>query len=328
MKVAVRIRGIYTTALTKLCCDHNFIIVDPSPAITERFELKETWQILPPGGVRVKDRPDKEGIILEGGAEQVGGLIDVLRANLPDMVVRKRKVVRSGNFSLADLFESTIVEIEFPFLSKEALDKIRSEIEPTAKYHHRFRTFASEIIDEAENDLGCFPEKRERIEADLISLIYQTYQPGEEVEIFHIKPEGKIITLTPGEVIRFDPETAGLLVKRAFSSGGGYDTLDVPKERGDYCLTEATQGSWRLKHSYYSKDHQLKGTLWNINTPIEFYPSRVRYVDLHLDVVELPGRPPSVVDQPELDRAVAEGYITADLAKRAVKETEEIIGGV
>ena len=51
-----------------------------------------------------------------------------------------------------------------------------------------------------------------------------------------------------------------MVFHRSFSEGR-YDGLDLPIERGDYGLTEVKEGSWIVKHSYYSMEKELKGDI-------------------------------------------------------------------
>ena len=73
-----------------------------------------------------------------------------------------------------------------------------------------------------------------------------------------------------------------------------------------------------LKHSYFDRGENLKGEFYNINTPIEFYPDLIRYVDLEVDVVRWPGGQVKLIDEADLRRAVASGYIGQNLAEKAM----------
>ncbi|MEM3642189.1 MAG: hypothetical protein QXH37_09740, partial [Candidatus Bathyarchaeia archaeon] len=57
------VRGIYTTALTKLLLDHNFEIVNPSLAIKKRFGLNDNFA---PPDLKIKDRYDLQGVRVLG----------------------------------------------------------------------------------------------------------------------------------------------------------------------------------------------------------------------------------------------------------------------
>ena len=75
---------------------------------------------------------------------------------------------------------------------------------------------------------------------------------------------------------------------------------------------------------YYSLDDELKGTYVNINTPIEIYPDRARYIDLEVDVVKLPGQKSEIIDEEELKKANNAGIITDDFFTKIVEIANEI----
>ena len=84
--VKVRIRGIYSTALTKLLLDAGFEIVQPSLVIAERFGMAPSEE---EPDVVISDREDKHGIMMVGPEEAVGEVLSVLRKALPDAVFRR-----------------------------------------------------------------------------------------------------------------------------------------------------------------------------------------------------------------------------------------------
>jgi len=59
----VRVRGIYTTALTALLLEQGSTIVDASPAIQQRFGLPQREALK---DVSICDRRNRQGIIIEG----------------------------------------------------------------------------------------------------------------------------------------------------------------------------------------------------------------------------------------------------------------------
>ena len=61
----IKIRGIYSTALTKLALDYGFQVVEPSEKIRGRFHMDSRadgeYEIL------IRDRDDLQGIEVRGG---------------------------------------------------------------------------------------------------------------------------------------------------------------------------------------------------------------------------------------------------------------------
>jgi len=116
-----------------------------------------------------------------------------------------------------------------------------------------------------------------------------------------------------------------LILERRFTPGGTYDSLDLPKEAGDYGTIDLEEGSWWRHRRYYSADGSSKGDIYNINTPVEFYPRQVRYVDLEVDVVLPPGGGIIVVDEPALEQSVTQGLLPRLLAEKARGLARELV---
>ena len=92
----IRIRGIYSTALTKLFLDNNFEIIQPSLEIAERFSLNPERYLSPQ--IDVVDRYDKQGIIAEVLFNLTQRFMDILFKTFSDVVVRKSRVQKGSIF--------------------------------------------------------------------------------------------------------------------------------------------------------------------------------------------------------------------------------------
>ena len=71
MTAAVRVRGIYATALTRLALDAGHAVVDASPPIRRRFDA--AFGDAPPD-VRVETTADRQGVGVRGDPEAVAAL--------------------------------------------------------------------------------------------------------------------------------------------------------------------------------------------------------------------------------------------------------------
>jgi len=97
-----RIRGIYTTALTKLLLDNGFEIIEPSLTIKNRFGLADN--LMQPD-MKVKDRYDMQGIRVLGKPETVEKFKVILQEALPDVITRMWIVNVDG------IYKGKIVEV-------------------------------------------------------------------------------------------------------------------------------------------------------------------------------------------------------------------------
>lgn len=81
-----RIRGIYSTAITKLLIDNGFDIAQPSATTRERFRLKRNDDS---PDLDVYDRLDLHGVRALGKAEPIASFISALQSCLDDVIIRK-----------------------------------------------------------------------------------------------------------------------------------------------------------------------------------------------------------------------------------------------
>lgn len=132
--MGIKIRGIYATALTQFCVNHNLAIVLPSGPIKERFRDYKKIDSPEAVDVEIRDLEDHQGILLKGEPAKLNFVVELIRENFFDAIVRKRKY-QDLNF----------IEIEFPYLAKSVLDELRNKIMPTVPNHHRLRIIASEL---------------------------------------------------------------------------------------------------------------------------------------------------------------------------------------
>lgn len=298
-KMKVKVRGIYTTALTKLLLDHDFDIVQPSEEIAERLGLEASED---EPDLRIQNRPDLQGVEARGSTEATEAFLAILKEELFDVVLR-RKV------------EGGCLDIEFPWDSKKRLDEYRRTLFPTVQKHHYYKACGGDIssaVDMAERLLlkGSTPDKVEE-------LLRQTIEPhlpheGSEIVIEHVKLSGQTYNLGKAVIESYEEESCIRYV-REMRSNGIYDGLGVEKKAGDRAVTEVRLGEYYTETGYYTQGGRFKGAYINLNTPVEFYPSKIRYIDLEVDVCVFPGEEVKVVDMDLLERAAGELIITEKL---------------
>jgi protein associated with RNAse G/E len=317
MDIRLKIRGIYTTALTKFFLDKGLAIVSPSEAIESRFGHDKRIYTNGATDVTIEDLISAHGILLEGHPEPLGAVIQLITRTFKDAICRKR----------ATDAHHAVIEVEFPYLAKSYLDELRSRVVPTLSNHHRLRIIASEYVDLIEEkELAHHPEKRESLSQNVEErLIWDAYSVGKELQIDHVKLDGRVISLSEGELLQIDPGEKRLILKRTrFKGRGKYDGLNIPKEAGDYAITQVKQGDWFYTHNYFRRDGQLIGTYYNINTLVDFYPDRLRYVDLEIDVVCWPDGKIQIIDKESLNRFWEAGYLSKTLKQGAEAVADEV----
>jgi len=327
MATRLKIRGIYTTALTKLLLDSGYEIADPSAEIQERFGLRLT-RGLPK--ILIQDREDLQGIHIYGEAEPVSLLVRLLQGRLLDAVLLEFETGEAPPEELIrepqEAQDLTRARLEFGGASKQVLDEIRSSVIPTLASHHRIRIIHPKKLERAEKELSGSPGRKRELEEEIfLEAILLPMRKSGQVRLEHIKPLGKPIR--PREGVLWKAGEKKILIKRFFSQGR-YDGLALPIEEGDYSLTEVQEGAWYVKHAYYSAAGKPKGEYYNINTPVEFYPYGARYVDLEVDVIRRGKEEPFIVDCDALAILSRAGRISVDLEKMAIDVAEKLIKNI
>lgn len=236
--------------------------------------------------------------------------------------------------------------------SRFALDDHRREIVPTMAGHHRIKASdgtARAAVDFAEavcgaaleagtdtdsptptsSGSGATPEDERQGATTTppfpFEVVSAHFGPavGDELELIHGKPAGHVVTLGTGTVTEVDP-TGRVTIRREMTGSGQYDGLDVKRHEGDVASTRITEGRWWYPTVYKSEDGAVRGTYVNVCTPVEVFPSHIRYVDLHVDVVRHRDGTVERVDDDELDEAVAAGHLTEELADRARRVAAQV----
>ncbi len=218
------------------------------------------------------------------------------------------------------------MNVEFPSLSKANLDEARSKACSTIKGHHYYKAcgrVVSSALEMAENMLekGFPTENISEVFRETIKHHFPT--EGSVINVEHVKPNGKVLSL--GEAHIEKRCSNKLCYRRVFGSEGYYDDLDLPKEPGDFAVTEAEIGEWSYVTRYYSKEGAYKGAHINFHTPLELYPKWIRYVDLEVDVCALPTGKLRVVDECELEKIVTDGLISRELSNAVKDKVSQIL---
>ncbi|MEO3993452.1 MAG: DUF402 domain-containing protein [Desulfurococcaceae archaeon TW002] len=88
MFLRVRVRGIYSTAISKILSENGIELIDVTPSIASRLKINENRGL--PADVTVKTENDNlSQIMLIGFPEAVEKVSEILETNIPDMLVFK-----------------------------------------------------------------------------------------------------------------------------------------------------------------------------------------------------------------------------------------------
>ena len=313
-------------------------VIEPTPPWDDDPRLSTTIRAPTPGGLATLVA-GSEGI--DTPDDETAGLVDLLSVDVPaNWGIELGSSARGASLSeleralgaaaeTADGLDidelegdDTLERVAAPYAgvwcwfgreSRFALDGIRREVTPTMPGHHRIKAGtdrANDAVDLVE--ALCEPD---RFPFDPVASLFG---PAEDdtFAIEHGKPDGRLITLGRGEVIDYDPD-GSVRVRREMTPGGTYDALGVEREAGDVAFTTLAEGRWWYPTVYKGEDGKRKGTYVNVCTPVELFPDSARYVDLYVDVVKHADGHVERVDEPELERAVEDGFVNETLAEKA-----------
>ena len=230
----------------------------------------------------------------------------------------------------------------FPSITKEKLDRMRCETVPTLKLHHsiksashsshRFQTKVLNLVEKIMLELQT-KEFNDEVNNKFVSFYYNNlFRPKQFVNIYHNKINGRNFTLKPGIIKKIErdrsrPNDLKIILRRNLSGRGVYDGLDIPIEEGDYAVGVYTAGQMYYETIYYSRDNELKGRYFNINTPLFFHSDGIHYYDLEIDVIEPLNRPREIIDKDLLDKALELEILTEGAYKSAMDVANSISSG-
>jgi Ribonuclease G/E len=311
----------------KLSGKYLSIVLDGSAKLDEKinnydlsFKSFKIAKELNPQGLRIFLNPSALNQPLEALKDEAKSLIKTWQ-----FIVEKAKREEAPTILMEG---KQIVEVEFPWLSKKELDRVRRTVVPTVENHHYYKAYGKNLaleVDVAEKLLKEGKPNSE-VEASLKRIIEEGYpHEGSIISIEHVKLDGSVLSLGKAEVVSFDKKELKIELLRIIRSNGLYDGLDILKEFGDIAISEAKLGEWYLKTRYYSKNRVLKGTYINFNTPIELYYNKIRYIDLEIDLSILPNGQVKILDEDKFKEAIKNGILNEKVSKIIDEKIKEVL---
>ncbi len=267
--------------------------------------------------------------------------IEILREiqKLREKLLEIESLVNQSKNQVGEIYSNNIsINFLFPNTTKYKFDNLRDSIIATLPLHHEIKASANigdrlplktlllieEILAES-GSKGCTETTKEKFLAFYSSNLYA---PRQILDINHYKINGRILHLQPGQIKKIgrlhNPNRLQVIIRRHMKSQGNYDGLEIPVEEGDYAIGIYEQGNWFAETSYYSKENELKGKYFNINTPIVFRPNGIHYFDLEIDVLEPLNRKREIIDKELLDKAYEMSIISEELYTKAINVANEI----
>ncbi|HSX28432.1 MAG TPA: DUF402 domain-containing protein [Candidatus Saccharimonadales bacterium] len=104
-----------------------------------------------------------------------------------------------------------------------------------------------------------------------------------------------------------------------------WNELEEPWQEGDVVIAEPgykwvtkwETGKPYIINKFHNASGQLVGVYCDVARPIRLTKDGFEFDDLYLDVWQIPGKDPIILDEDELEAALEAGYISADEAAEA-----------
>ncbi|MEM3055167.1 MAG: DUF402 domain-containing protein [Candidatus Bathyarchaeia archaeon] len=216
------------------------------------------------------------------------------------------------------------LDVEFPYVSKRKLDQLRASVTPTLEGHHFYKSCGGNVSAALEMAEKLLEKGQSHVEVEeLFKRQAQPEFPGEgaTVDVEHVKLNGAVFRLGQATIETINNEE--IKYCRTIRADGFYDGLGVAKEAGDKAVSQTKPGEWHITTNYFSKDGKWKGAYINLNTPVEVYPTAIRYVDLEVDICIHPNGKTKIIDMEKLEKAFERGFLSKALFER-VKNTAKL----
>lgn len=291
------------------------LLSDDGAKVSKKIKGEKRDELISLG---VKLKPEGWGLLWRTAAEKADEA--QLRQDVEDLKAAADEV----EMSLANpLYPGEeFISFEFGGNTRQELDNLRSSMTPTVDNHHAYKSMGesySLAVDVVEKLMDKVDKEvvdsalRDAIFSKLDTFFYS---------IEHVKADGQVAHLK-GIVQKL--EDNHIVLRRRMIPSGRYDGLNVEIEEGDYAITEMSKGEWYYFNSYFSHTDTPKGQLININTPLEFFPGKVRYIDLDIDVIVRPNGRTELVNETNLIDLVSEGYIDKKLYEKALSIADDAV---
>jgi len=317
-----RIGGKHPVLTTKLKVVENYAILAQNSKVgvslkirdlNKRAELYALGKMLAPNGWGI--------IWREPSANQSREVLENEIATLVGKVKILNETALSAEAPTLLIEGLRFMDVEFPSISKKHLDMLRASVVQTLDGHHFYKSCGGRVsaaLEMAEKLLEKGQDKSEVEKLFKQQIMYDFPETGSMVDIEHVKLSGLVLHLGQATIESLD--NGQIKYSRTMRGNGFYDGLGVKKEAGDRAVSETRLGDWHITTKYFSKDGKWKGTYINLNTPVEVYPSAMRYADLEVDVCIRPDGTIKVLDLEKFEQALEKGYISQKLFAK-VKET-------
>jgi len=324
MGLAVRVRGIYATALTKVLLDGGFEIAQPSIDVVERFHLMNG-----PTGFEldIRDKLDRQGVESFGSPDAQESFITILRRSLEDVVIRRR--------------DAASLEVELPSNSKKRLDQIRGAVAPTVSRHHYLKACGGSIsaaVDMAERLLS-----RGRSLKETEQMLQATIEPeypleDSSVRIEHVSLDGRVSSVT-GTILSIEDTRLEVQIDGASSELSKRLRIVEPV---DHTIVRTDAEAWLADFVCYSVSQNVQARLLCLITPPELYPygcqstpdeetrpvPSIRWVDLGVEIASRPTGQTEVTGMDRLEERSRIGVVTEALVGNAREKLSSAVNSL
>ena len=339
-----------------ITCPGSYVVLIPENKITFSRNITDPALRSELEDIAKKDvahDKGKFGVIFRSACNDAH--MNAIRADLDGLAERmaeiREQVKDASTGFIIDPFGIGQLNVIFSKQSLNYLDEIRQQKVATIPDHHYWKIVTKRVketdrlIDFLEYAMVEQPDLQAKLVSRFVDFAHEHFafpRKNDTINIVHCKPNGDIFKLKPGKVLETSIEAGSifsarehcisLVLKREFApktrSNAFYDGFDgIEIETGDYSICHVKENFPVLVNQYHRADGTLLGLYFNISTPVQLYPGEMQYIDLEVDVVEVPGGERKVIDAEKLDDAVRGGYISDKMREFAMAMASDIVDG-
>ncbi len=282
----------------------------------DRIKLHELGKELAPKGFGLIMRTSALSASIEDLKFEISQQIDVWQR-----IVKERDEDITPRRLVSGELQSEII---FSYSSKQFLDDIRAEIEPTIPNYHIIKSYSlasSFALDFAQNFINKLPLKE--MSDKLEEMIFnRDFSINNHIRGIFMYPDGMQEEISLGDLIEIEPF---FVTNKVIDTNQNFPNFAI--KRGDIMRVTFLPGSWTMHYHYYSPDEEPIGERLRLIFPLDIiYRGKIRAFDVGMNLFKnSEGKIYKQVDKHSTRHLIEHDMITSELDEQFVQVLDAAI---